>query len=126
MIAKEALVALAAVLQFVAANVEKTIFLGPEPITIPTQKPTIVDLQLDTLSPGGDTSLRTHIPAQFPTETKPRGEAYWFVLEDLTPGQRYEVRVCWAATVRLLCLRAAMGERSGRLRRDYSNPPPSI
>jgi hypothetical protein len=93
------LLAFGAVLHFAAANVEKTIFLGPERITIPNQKPTIVDLGLDSFATEDIWSLRTHVSAQFPTEAKPKGEAYWAVLQDLVPGQRYEVRICWAATV---------------------------
>jgi hypothetical protein len=91
-------------IRLVAANVEKTIFLGPEPVTIPTQKPTLSDLRLDTLTPDEAWSLRTYIPAQFATDSKPQGEAYWAILDSLVPGQRYEVRVCWAATVRLLLI----------------------
>ncbi|KAI5288699.1 hypothetical protein KEM54_004988 [Ascosphaera aggregata] len=29
---------------------------------------------------------------------KPAGAETWFILNQLRPGQRYEVRVCWAAT----------------------------
>lgn len=28
-----------------------------------------------------------------------KGTESWFLLEGLVPGQRYEVRVCWVATV---------------------------
>ena len=98
----KSILALAAV-QLTTANVEKAIFLGPEPVTIPSQKPTIADLGLNTLAPQG-WSLRTHIAAQFPTDAKPKGDAYWVVLDELVPGQRYEVRICWAATVKAISL----------------------
>ncbi|KAL8397332.1 hypothetical protein RB594_004162 [Gaeumannomyces avenae] len=82
-----------------AANVEKTIFLGPETINVPQQGPTFDSLRLDVLSPAADLTVRTHLQAEFPNGTSgSRGRATWLLLDDLTPGQRYEVRVCWAAT----------------------------
>jgi hypothetical protein len=88
-------------LQQAAANVEKTIFLGPDTINVPHQSPTFDDLQLDVLSPASreSRSVRTHLSAEFPTRDRSRGKATWLLLDDLTPGRRYEVRVCWAATV---------------------------
>ncbi|KAK4140683.1 uncharacterized protein C8A04DRAFT_14694 [Dichotomopilus funicola] len=79
------------------ANTEKTIFLGPERVRVPLTRPTLTDLRLHTLTPANST-LRTQLPAQFPSDEKPRGTETWLILDDLTPGQRYEVRVCWAAT----------------------------
>ncbi|KAK4115729.1 hypothetical protein N656DRAFT_678844, partial [Canariomyces notabilis] len=79
------------------ANTEKAIFLAPEPITIPTAHPTLSDLRLDTLTPA-NWSLRTQLNAQFPSDTHPSGTATWLILDNLHPNQRYEVRVCWAAT----------------------------
>lgn len=84
----------------VLANTEKAIFLGPEPVTIPLTHPTLSDLRLDTLTPTNLT-LRTQLAAQFPSPSHPKGTATWFILDNLTPNQRYEVRVCWAATVSL-------------------------
>jgi hypothetical protein len=81
----------------VLANTEKAIFLGPEPVSIALTHPTLSDLGLDTLTPANGT-LRTSLAAQFPSPDHPRGTATWLVLDDLTPNQRYEVRVCWAAT----------------------------
>ncbi|KAB5586007.1 hypothetical protein GE09DRAFT_48247 [Coniochaeta sp. 2T2.1] len=84
------------------ANTEKTIFLGPPTINVPSQHPTISDLHLDVLTPHNNNnnffSLRTKLAAAFPTEKEPHGVESWFLLDNLTPGQRYEVRVCWAAT----------------------------
>jgi hypothetical protein len=82
------------------ANTEKAIFLGPEPVPIPLTHPTLSDLHLDTLTPTNLT-LRTQLAAQFPSAAHPQGTATWLVLDNLTPHQRYEVRVCWAATASL-------------------------
>ncbi|CAI7578951.1 unnamed protein product [Penicillium manginii] len=79
------------------ANVEKTIFLGPPASTIPSEEPDLDDLGLERLSPTNPV-VRTQINASFPTNDAPDGTDSWFFLEDLTPGQRYEVRVCWLAT----------------------------
>lgn len=87
----------------VAANVEKTIFLGPETINVPHQRPTITDLGLEVLSPeSAETrAIRTYLEAEFPgkDDQGPRkGKTTWLLLDNLKPGQRYEVRVCWKAT----------------------------
>ncbi|KAJ5542401.1 hypothetical protein N7535_004821 [Penicillium sp. DV-2018c] len=81
----------------VQANVEKTIFLAPEPATIPSGGPDLDDLGLERLSPERPV-VRTRLNASFPTTDAPRGSESWFFLENLNPGQRYEVRVCWLAT----------------------------
>ncbi|KAK4198485.1 hypothetical protein QBC40DRAFT_204809 [Triangularia verruculosa] len=85
-----------------SANVEKTIFLGPPAIPIPNNlQPIISDLspnRLTPLLPTNQSSLRTLLSATFPTASLPKGTPTWFLLWDLTPGQRYEVRICWAAT----------------------------
>ncbi|KAH8907178.1 hypothetical protein BR93DRAFT_682445 [Coniochaeta sp. PMI_546] len=84
-------------IQSCLANVEKTIFLGPATVNIPQQHPTLEDLHLDVLTP--DTwSLRTKLAADFPNDKAPDGKTSWFLLDNLTPSQRYEVRVCWPAT----------------------------
>ena len=82
----------------VHGNVEKTIFLAPEAIQIPQQHPNLRDLNLQVLSPS-KSELRRQLPAAFPTPANPNGIAAWFLLERLTQHQRYEVRICWAATV---------------------------
>jgi hypothetical protein len=78
-------------------NTEKTIFLGPSPIDIQSTYPQLNILHLAPLNPDNFT-IRTHLKAGFPNEFGD-GEPSWFVLHNLTAGQRYEVRVCWAATV---------------------------
>lgn len=79
---------------------EKAIFLGPESVNVPLQKPTISDLNLATLSLR-HTSARLELPRKFPdpSEEATKGETSWFLLDELTEGQRYEVRVCWSALV---------------------------
>ena len=79
-------------------NVEKTIFLAPEAIHIPQQHPHIGDLKLEVLTPWNST-LRRQLPAAFPKPGLDKGKEAWFLLDGLTPQQRYEVRICWAATV---------------------------
>ena len=84
------------------ANVEKTIFLGPQAISIPTAHPNLDDLALIPLSPL-HLSVRTRLNASFPTGELSRGSEHWFLLDGLSPGARYEARICWLATVRTIC-----------------------
>ncbi|KAK4166728.1 hypothetical protein QBC43DRAFT_14956 [Cladorrhinum sp. PSN259] len=79
------------------ANVEKAIFLGPATINIPLAHPTLTDLNLDTLTPNTST-LHTKLTASFPSPFNPHGSSTWLILDNLIPSQRYEVRICWAAT----------------------------
>ncbi|KZF20591.1 hypothetical protein L228DRAFT_269893 [Xylona heveae TC161] len=81
----------------ILANVEKTIFLGPPAIHVPHEHPNLEDLYLQHLTPLR-WSLPTELTATFPTGDAPKGTASWFLLSDLKEGQRYEVRICWAAT----------------------------
>jgi hypothetical protein len=85
-------------LHFVLGNVEKVIFLGPGSLQVSTTEPTLEDLQIPALSPEQST-LRIELRAEFPTISAPKGQSSWILLEGLTEGQRYEVRICWAATV---------------------------
>ncbi|WYZ37398.1 hypothetical protein EsH8_II_000904 [Colletotrichum jinshuiense] len=89
--------ALACCLNLVRANTEKVIFLGPETVNLPTAPPTINDLGLDALTPV-DWSQRLDLQASFPAQNSPSGTTTWLLLTNLTQGQRYELRVCWAAT----------------------------
>ncbi|KAK1595996.1 uncharacterized protein LY79DRAFT_667504 [Colletotrichum navitas] len=79
------------------ANTEKVIFLGPDTMNVPNMPPTIEDLRLDVLTPD-DWTKRLDLKAAFPSEDAPSGTTTWLLLNDLTRGQRYELRVCWAAT----------------------------
>jgi len=80
-----------------SANTEKAIFLAPEKQHTPVEHPTLDDLNLQVLTPAHP-SLRTHLHAEFPGSDTKHGLASWFLLDQLREGQRYEVRVCWAAT----------------------------
>jgi hypothetical protein len=82
----------------VNANVEKTIFLGPDAATLPDARPSLDDLRLHTLS-HARTILPTQLPVQFPSKSAPHGQESWYLLQHLEAGRRYEVRVCWPATV---------------------------
>lgn len=77
----------------VYANTEKVIFLAPAAINLPE---TLKNLQLDVLTLSAF-SLRKSLPVSFPTEEQPQGEESWYLLRTLKDGQRYEVRICWAA-----------------------------
>ncbi|KAH7413281.1 hypothetical protein BKA64DRAFT_349948 [Cadophora sp. MPI-SDFR-AT-0126] len=81
----------------VFANTEKVIFLGPSKLQVPAAHPTLEDLQLESISPK-HWALRTHIQAEFPTNSSQYGQTSWYLLNRLQEGQRYEVRICWAAT----------------------------
>ncbi len=83
---------------FVKANVEKIIFKGPESISIPLEHPNLDDLRLERIT-SLHWSLRTQLSAIFPNDEAKKGEQSWFLLDNLKHGQRYEVRLCWLATV---------------------------
>ncbi|KAK3989872.1 hypothetical protein QBC44DRAFT_79289 [Cladorrhinum sp. PSN332] len=82
------------------ANTEKAIFLAPPEINIPLVHPTLTDLPLDILTPHNTSTsaIRTKLTASFPSSSQPKGTSTWLILDKLTPSQRYEVRICWAAT----------------------------
>lgn len=87
--------------QLAVANVEKVIFVAPHPQPVPPENLAFDDLGLHRLSPSTPI-VRTYLNASFPTEDQQLGTESWFYLEDLAPGTRYEARICWLATVRLL------------------------
>lgn len=81
------------------ANTEKAIFLAPPTDTLSE----IYDwssIEHKTLTPSNPI-LRTSLPVAFPTTERPHGLDSWYELAELEEGRRYEVRICWAATVRL-------------------------
>ncbi|BCS18967.1 uncharacterized protein APUU_11795S [Aspergillus puulaauensis] len=84
-------------LSVASANVEKTIFIAPSAVTLPAKDSTFDDLGLERLSPSNG-MLRTQLNASFPIDSKSQGTDSWYFLENLNPGQRYEVRICWLAT----------------------------
>lgn len=83
----------------VNANVEKTIFLGPSAVTLPDVPPTLHHLNLHVISTR-ESILPTQLPVLFPSHAQPHGLESWYLLSDLEEGRRYEVRICWPATVR--------------------------
>lgn len=96
------------------ANTEKVIFVAPESIHIPDLHPNLDSLGLSTISPSAR-SLRTTVARKFLDVDGNKGLQSWYTLNDLEPGQRYELRVCWPATVRFLwCLSAFLTLTSGR------------
>ncbi|KAK1985179.1 hypothetical protein LZ30DRAFT_779256 [Colletotrichum cereale] len=88
---------LAFCLDIARANTEKVIFLGPDTVNVPTTPPAIEDLRLDVLTPD-DWTKRLDLKSAFPSEESPSGTTTWLLLNELAQGQRYELRVCWAAT----------------------------
>jgi hypothetical protein len=90
------------------ANVEKTIFVAP-PSESPPHDASVDTLLLGRLSEQYS-SVRTFINASFPTAESPKGTETWFLLEALRPRRRYELRICWLATVRatIMSIRMAL------------------
>lgn len=96
-------------LSVVSGNVEKEIFTFPGDTRDllsrgdrPT-KPEILHsglLTLDTSSRCGGKPCRDAL-ATLDTSFLDRGKRHWVVLDNLERGKRYEVRICWAATVSL-------------------------
>ncbi|KAL6892302.1 hypothetical protein GGI43DRAFT_413671 [Trichoderma evansii] len=85
------------------ANTEKAIFIGPEPITLSNLPPALEGQNIPILGPSTRWSIRTNLTRVFPLpqeekeEEEEQGYASWLLLDNLTPGQRYELRVCWSA-----------------------------
>ncbi|KAL4821539.1 hypothetical protein BDW67DRAFT_150984 [Aspergillus spinulosporus] len=79
---------------FARANVEKTIFIAPSARSTDLN---LDELGLERLTPASG-MLRTRLNASFPTNAETHGTDSWYSLGNLSPGQRYEVRICWLAT----------------------------
>ena len=80
----------------VHANTEKIVFVTP---SAESRLPSLEGSQLETITPS-NSKLRKALPVAFPSGTgsdKRLGEVSWYLLSNLTPKQRYEVRICWAA-----------------------------
>ena len=82
------------------ANTEKTVFVAPAAETSPDALLSLAGQNLKILSID-QPSLRTALPVTFPSETNPQGLDSWYLLQGLNPDQRHEVRICWAAAVRI-------------------------
>lgn len=102
-------------------NTEKIIFLGPATVEIPNISPGLDDLALVTLSPTEPT-FRTRLPRAFPTSAGDPGLQSWFLLRGLERGHRYEIRVCWAATVWLPFVQSSYFFVNTWLTNDIRNP----
>jgi hypothetical protein len=85
----------------VNANVEKTIFLAPSAVVLPHDQPSLSDLRIHSLS-HLQPILPSQLPVLFPSASLPHGVESWYLLQHLDAGRRYEVRICWPATVRKL------------------------
>lgn len=81
----------------VDANTEKAIFLGPDSVSLASFTTKLNGLSIATLTPS-QPKLSTSLPVAFPTADQPRGLEAWYILDFLNRQQRYEVRICWAAT----------------------------
>ncbi|KAM0474796.1 hypothetical protein ACHAPX_007317 [Trichoderma viride] len=84
------------------ANTEKAIFTAPEPITLSNIPPALEGQNIPVLGPSTRWSIRTNLTRVFPlsqeeTGQEEQGYPSWLLLDNLTPGQRYELRVCWSA-----------------------------
>ena len=77
------------------ANTEKVIFLAPPATVFPDSGPSLDNLNLHSIT-FQQSSLRTFLPVAFPNE-ETNGLSSWYLLPHLNAGQRYEVRICWAA-----------------------------
>ena len=83
----------------VIANVEKVVFLGPEQINKCYYRSRVDASHRDVLTPASS-SIRREIAATFLSPYNSwKGSEFWIVLDDLEPLRRYEVRLCWSATV---------------------------
>ncbi|KAK4069865.1 uncharacterized protein Triagg1_6660 [Trichoderma aggressivum f. europaeum] len=79
------------------ANTEKSIFTAPPPSSLSLSG---LDAAIPVLGPSTSWSVRTNLSRVFPQEQQ--GHPSWLLLDNLTPGQRYELRVCWSALVSVL------------------------
>jgi hypothetical protein len=92
---------------FVQANVEKVVFLGPKRgLELWLSDELGLLNSLPRLSPS-NAFARHHFwvglpstPSSLPSHASPLTfSETWMVLGDLEEGQRYELRLCWSATV---------------------------
>ena len=100
------------------ANVEKVIFTAPRALS--QDKKGFSDWKA--LYPKRP-SLRSSLVRAFPDTEHPQGLETWLVLDGLTEYQRYELRICWAATVSKafhICFENTNCDCSNRLRSPLS------
>ncbi|KAI0392523.1 hypothetical protein F5Y17DRAFT_355068 [Xylariaceae sp. FL0594] len=82
---------------YALGNTEKVIFLGPPPVDPAFAYPSADYTHLPALDPGNNL-IRVYLEAEPPVRISKGGKPSWFILRNLTESQRYEVRICWAAT----------------------------
>ncbi|KAL7802791.1 hypothetical protein V8C43DRAFT_269410 [Trichoderma afarasin] len=81
------------------ANTEKVIFTAPPPSSL-SSLDAAIQQDLPVLGPSTSWSIRTNLSRVFPLNQQggdEQGYPSWLLLDNLTPGQRYELRVCWSA-----------------------------
>ncbi|OPB39278.1 hypothetical protein A0O28_0049840 [Trichoderma guizhouense] len=80
------------------ANTEKVIFTAPPPSPL-SSLDAAIQQDLPILGPSTSWSIRTNLSRVFPLNQQDHEQGYpsWLLLDNLTPGQRYELRVCWSA-----------------------------
>nr|WNZ75805.1 hypothetical protein [Trichoderma harzianum] len=80
------------------ANTEKVIFTAPPPASL-SSLDAAIHKDLPALGPSTSWSIRTNLSRVFPLNQQDEEQGYpsWLLLDNLTPGQRYELRVCWSA-----------------------------
>ena len=85
----------------VLANTEKIIFITPEIVTNSKLNQLTERIDIPAIYPE---SGRTHIklPVDFGTSENPNGCQSWYLLRALEKGRRYEIKLCWAATVSII------------------------
>lgn len=94
-------IVLACLLQLAAANVEKEIFLGPPASTDPDVS--LAGHLVPQLASSEHCSNCRAIRTRLNTSFVGKGVEHWVRVNGLEEGRRYEVRICWAATVCTLC-----------------------
>lgn len=78
------------------ANTEKVIFVAPSSQTVPHLVENWDRGRPRTLTPANP-SLRRTLPVSFASGDERYPSEHWYLLRTLNSGQRYEVRICWAA-----------------------------
>lgn len=90
-------------LPLVSGNVEKEIFVAPRANDGQYLELEALHLSLPRVNPSSlcGTSPCRSLKTTLNTSFLDGGERQWVLLDHLKPGKRYEVRICWAATVSL-------------------------
>ncbi|PHH66437.1 hypothetical protein CDD81_7492 [Ophiocordyceps australis] len=93
---RKLLMLVVALLSVVAvANVEKVVFTGPAPVGKSLAEAVLSHVDIAALAPHWPW-MRSNLSRVFPMNNA-KGHPSWLLLDGLQHGQKYEVRVCWAA-----------------------------